>query len=712
MSQAFERLSPAMRYQIVNTLRFDDLRPVQDLTIAPVLDGYNCVVLAPTAGGKTEAAFFPLLSRMEQEDWRPVSVIYVSPIRALLNNQAARLQSYAQLIGRRAAVWHGDVGQRERRAFLKEPTDILLTTPESLEVMLMSPSVPARRLFAGLQAVVIDEVHAFVGDDRGGHLAAVLERLARYCGRDLQRIGLSATVGNPEEILAWMAGASPRPGVVVSPPKQSTQPEIAIDYVATLANAAKVIASSFRGKKRLVFVDSRAGVEAMGQALNDAGVDAFVLHSSLAPDQRRATETAFAERADCAIVATSSLELGIDIGDLDAVIQIDAPRSVASFVQRMGRSGRRSGTRANCTFLATDDEALLQSAAIVRLYRTGYIEPLVPVTRAWHLLAHQMMALAIQERGVPVSDWWAWIGSATPFRGLEPEDRQGLVDHMLQAGILSEDAGRYYLGPQGELLYGGRNFLELYAVFDSANTVEVHWGRRLLGTVEANWLQQRSVDDLVFSLGARSWRAEWLDWPKRRLHVSPAKRGNAPSWRGSPTLLSRRLCQAVREVLAGDDVDVGWSRRAVDRMQFIRETRGEEAVAGRQLLPDRDGVAWWNFAGGKANQLLASALREELGDKVVADNFRIAFREGAGASDAQIQLALDRLRDEGRPNHLDLLALGARALQRRTAKFDPCLPREPALALAGAGTGSVEDARAALPTTAPSTRLAPARGAE
>jgi hypothetical protein len=168
----------------------------------------------------------------------------------------------------------------------------------------------------------------------------------------------------------------------------------------------------------------------------------------------------------------------------------------------------------------------------------------------------------------------------------------------------------------------------------------------------------------------------------------------------------------VREVLAGDDVDVGWSRRAVERMQFIRETRGEEAVAGRQLLPDRDGVAWWNFAGGKANQLLATALREELGDKVVADNFRIAFREGAGASDAQIQLALDRLRDEGRPNHLDLLALGARALQRRAAKFDPCLPREPALALAGAGTGSVEDARAALPTTAPSTRLAPARGAE
>src|SRR5690606_17395206 len=138
----------------------------------------NCVVLAPTAGGKTEAAFFPILSRMDSEDWTPVSVIYVAPIRALLNNQEHRLQRFAQLIGRTAFKWHGDVPASSKKRFVAEPADILLTTPESLEVMLMSQRVPAAGLFAGLRAVVIDEIHAFAADDRGGHLSAVLERLS------------------------------------------------------------------------------------------------------------------------------------------------------------------------------------------------------------------------------------------------------------------------------------------------------------------------------------------------------------------------------------------------------------------------------------------------------------------------------------------------------------------------------------------------------
>jgi ATP-dependent Lhr-like helicase len=201
---AFDRLSPALQYQITQTLGFTSLRPVQELTIPPVLDGKNCVVLAPTAGGKTEAAFFPALSRVDAEDLRPVSVIYTSPIRALLNNQEERVARYAATIGRRVFKWHGDVGPTQRRRFLDDPTDVLMTTPESLEAMLMSTRVPARRLFEGLEMVIVDEVHAFADDDRGAHLSSLLERLSRYCGRDVQRIGLSATVGNPEEILDWL----------------------------------------------------------------------------------------------------------------------------------------------------------------------------------------------------------------------------------------------------------------------------------------------------------------------------------------------------------------------------------------------------------------------------------------------------------------------------------------------------------------------------
>ncbi len=672
---AFERLSPAMQYQIVNALGFQSLRPVQEVAIPPILDGANCVVLAPTAGGKTEAAFFPLLSQMDTHGWQPVSVLYVSPIRALLNNQEERLRSYATVLGRRVAVWHGDVSQRDKRKFLQEPADILLTTPESLEVMLMSSKVPSRRLFAGLQAVVIDEVHAFAGDDRGSHLMAVLERLCRFCGRDVQRIGLSATVGNPEEILTWLQGSSTRPGVLVSPPRPPSTPEIVIDYVGTLENAARVIAQMHRGKKRLVFLDSRAGVESLGQHLRDLGVDTYVLHSSLAPDERRRSEAAFAERQNCVIVATSSLELGIDIGDLDHVLQIDAPRTVASFLQRMGRTGRRAGATSNCTFLATDDDALLQAAALLRLYRNGFVESVVPVTRAFHILAHQLLALGQQEQGIPLADWWAWVGQAAPFKDITADERTALLAHMMAEQILVEDGGRLSLGPQGEKLYGGKNFLPLYSVFDTADSLDVCYGQRIIGNIESTYVEQQGAGDLTFTLGARAWRGLYVDWQRHRLYVEPATHANAPSWRGSPAFLSSELCGAMRDVLRDEGPAPEWSKRAESQMDAVRKTRLHQADADGQLLPETDGLSLWTFAGGRANHVVAKVLQELIGEKVTADNLRIRFRSGA-ADVEKIQGAMQVLAEEHRPNREDALRVVVKIAKAKLSKFQPCLPPE------------------------------------
>ena len=172
-----------------------------------MLDGADALLLAPTAGGKTEAAVFPLLTAMDTQGWSGMSVIYVCPLKALLNNLLPRLETYAGWLGRRVAVWHGDVTASARQRILREPPDVLLTTPESLEAMLISLKVEHGRLFTGLRAIVVDEVHAFAGDDRGWHLLAVLERLTRVAGRPIQRIGLSATVGNPADLLDWLQGS-------------------------------------------------------------------------------------------------------------------------------------------------------------------------------------------------------------------------------------------------------------------------------------------------------------------------------------------------------------------------------------------------------------------------------------------------------------------------------------------------------------------------
>ena len=671
----FDRLSPALQHRIVNDLGFRELRPVQDLTIGPVLDGRNCVVLAPTAGGKTEAAFFPLLSRMDTEDWRPVSVVYVSPIRALLNNQEPRLARYASLIGRRAALWHGDTTQAERRRFIAEPADILLTTPESLEVMLMSRRVPARRLFGGLRAVVVDEIHAFVGDDRGGHLAAVLERLSRFCGRDLQRIGLSATVGNPETILDWLSCSSEREGAVIDPPRPPTEPDVRIDYVGTLENAARVIDGLHRGEKRLVFVDSRRGVEALGKALRAHGTEAHVLHSSLSADERQLAERAFGEGSNCVVVATSALELGIDIGDLDRVLQVDAPSKVASFLQRMGRTGRRPGARANCLFLATTDQALLQAAAVVRLRAEGFVEPVRPVVRAAHLLAHQIMALSVQEEGgVPESDWWGWVCRATPFVELDARDRAALVDHMVAEGILARSAGRLALAPRGEKLYGRRNFMELYAVFSTPRVLQVVWGTKELGAIEADFASQFDLGDLAFTLGARAWRAVHVDWSRARIEVQPALDGVHPRWRGSPILLEREICQAVRAVLVGTDEPSEWTRRAVGRIAELRAEHDFLDEDGDGLVDEHDGVTLWNFAGGRINNLLAKVLEQQLGQRVMTSNLNLRFRDDAGTSIARVRAALADLAEAGRPDFDDALAHADSCVRARLSKFQPCLP--------------------------------------
>jgi len=672
----FERLSGALQYQIVNVLGFRALRPVQEKTIDAVLDGDDCVVLAPTAGGKTEAAFFPLLSRMSEEDWRPTSVLYLSPIRALLNNQEDRIARLAGFVGRRAFKWHGDVGDSERLKFLDEPADVLLTTPESLEAMLMSPRVPAREVFAGLRAVVIDEVHAFAGDDRGAHLAAVLERLSRYAGRELQRVGLSATVGNPEEILAWLRGGSSRRGRIVDPGGARAAPKIDIDYVATIDNAATVIEALHRGKKRLVFVDSRRGVEELGRKLTELGVMTFVTHGSLAVHVRQDAERAFAEGEDCVIVATSALELGIDVGDLDHVLQIDAPATVASFLQRMGRTGRRPAAVANCTFLATTDQRLLQAMAIVRLFDEGYVEAVRPSRRAVHILAHQIMSLGIQTGGIGRADWWGWLEGATPFDGLAGEEREAVVEHMLGKGILADHDGKLWLGEKGEKVFGRANFRALYSVFETPKLITVRHAGHEVGTVDSTFLAsiQEPGELGAFVLAGRTWEVIDIDWARGRCSVKPAEAGRAARWSGGPRHLAYELCQAMKAILVSEEVDGRWSTRA---QRVVATLRADNAFLrdGEELIAEgRSAITWHNFAGGAANLLLARMLERELGGQVVSRNASMTFKGDAAKSVGAVRAALGKMKVENRPSWRDALRFAPDLSQSRLSKFLPCLP--------------------------------------
>ena len=694
---AIDRLSPAVRYQIANGLGWSGLRPVQALSTEAILDGANCVVLAPTAGGKTEAAFLPLLSKMDVEDWRGVSVLYVAPIRALLNNQEARLHRITGLIGRRAGKWHGDVKEPTRRRLVDEPPDVLAITPESLEAMLLSTRTPARRFLAHVRAVVIDEVHAFAGDDRGAHLVALLERISRIAEADIQRIGLSATVGDPQAIVSWLSGSSLRPQRVVDPGGARKPPELALDFVGSLDNAALLIDRLYPGTRRLVFVDSRRRVEELGHRLSQRGVDVYLSHSSLALSERTAAEKAFEEGTNCVIVATSALELGIDVGDLDHVIQIDAPSSVSSFMQRMGRTGRRAGTKANCTFLATDDDALLRAAAIIDLFRNGYVEPAGPSSWSPHVLAHQAIALSMQERGAAAHAWWGWLEGCAAIREVSASEREAIVRHMVDNDILVEADARLALGARGERLYGARNFLELYAVFSTPRVLRVMHGQTEVGVVDAAFLQDKERQSPNFVLAGRPWRIVGVDWKGGTCSVEPAEAGSYPRWFGQPVTLARSLCQAMRRVLHGSEHDASWSKRAVTAIEAQRASHAFLDDAPLPLEQDSDGrCRWWTFGGGAGNRVLAGLLEAELGERVLPGNTFITFVDGAAESTVAIRQAIDALAARAPLGWADAARLVDPGQRSRVSKFQPCLPSEIEHALIARETMSVDDANETL----------------
>jgi ATP-dependent helicase Lhr and Lhr-like helicase len=265
---AFEKLDPLVQHHIVNTLGWRELRPLQEQSIEPIQNGEHCLLLAPTAGGKTEAAIFPILSRICSENWTGLSVLYICPLRALLNNLHVRLEEYCNMVGRRCGLWHGDIGESEKNRIRGNYPDILLTTPESLEVMLISARPAAREMLKGVRLVVIDEIHAFAGDDRGWHLLAVLERVSRLAGRELQRIGLSATVGNPAELLEWMAGHCEGSKRVLNPQAQASAAEtdVRLDawYSVIAARGSKSLETNCAGWGCLRFFPTARSVRRNG----------------------------------------------------------------------------------------------------------------------------------------------------------------------------------------------------------------------------------------------------------------------------------------------------------------------------------------------------------------------------------------------------------------------------------------------------------------
>ena len=631
----FEALAPSVQHHIANSLGWPGLRPLQEVAAAPLVAGQDAILLAPTAGGKTEAATFPLLTRMSTEDWRGTSVLYVCPLRALLNNLQPRLSSYAQWLGRTAEVRHGDTTAGQRRQLQAQPPDILLTTPESLEAMLVSTVTSPRLQFENLRAVVVDEVHAFAGDDRGWHLQGVLSRLESIAGRPLQRIGLSATVGNPQELLRWLRGPG-RDGdaSVIDPGGAGKHSDVRLDWVGSLENAAEVISRLHRGEKRLVFADSRRSVESLTLSLRERRVETFASHSSLSVDERRRSEQAFAEAQDTVIVATSTLELGIDVGDLDRCLQIGAPRTVASMLQRLGRTGRRADTSRNMLFLGTHDEEFLRACGLLLLWSEGYVEPIQPPAMPYHVIAQQILGLTLQRRALSRGDLHHDLQAFAPMRTADVDQ---IIDHMLADRFLVRDGELLFVGPAAERRYGGMHFRDVMAVFTAAPQFTVLHGRTEIGLIDPMVLRSEHADSLTITLAGRGWRVTSIDWNRQRAQVEPWVHGGKVRWAGMPQPISAALTAAIRRTLQGQEpYGVSVTRRAREKLTELRAEYTAFVGVGESdvlLSHDRGRSRWWTWAGGRENARTLAALTrvapELVGEMPTWDNYAITLDESA-----------------------------------------------------------------------------------
>jgi len=679
---AFARFPPRLQEAIVSRLGWTSLRPVQELAGEAILDGKNAVVLAPTAGGKTEASMFPALANLVERQPEGVGVIYIAPIKALLNNQEERLGTYAEMVGLRRFVWHGDVSDKQKRKFVKEPAEILMTTPESLEVMLVSQRSPVPKLFADLRMVVIDEVHALAGTDRGAHLMSVLERLFVATENDVQRLGLSATVGNPPEILRWLAGTSKREGVVVDPPKVPGRRELRISLHDSVAGVASDAATRAAGKKSLFFCQSRALTETVADRMRGRGTDVFVHHSSVSLEERRAAEERFNHGSDACIVCTSTLELGIDVGDLDLVLQANAPSTVSSFLQRMGRTGRREGTTANTTFLCDDPDATLQAVALVELAREGWVERVPVQTRCWPVLVHQLLAMTLQWGAISPERCWEHLSRVPDFSGISRDEFNQVVEHMKRDEFLFESGGLLSMGQRAERVFGRKNFMELYAVFSSPVLYSVTTGPgRDLGSLEQGFVDRLVEQMSSFLLAGRAWTVDKVNHEDRVVAVREAPAGVKPSWGGYiPSMLGFELCQRIEKLLTEDTEYPYVDAPTAQYLRAQRDDLGELLRRPGAALQVEPGVArWWTFAGGRVNHTLKYGLEIKEGWKVVADNFLVRI-EGDGIGHETVGAAISRMSLPGFWTDANLRkALLGRLPNYRLSKFQDCLPEAFAL---------------------------------
>ncbi len=586
-----QALHPAVQRWIYDQ-GWSGLRPIQEQAIAPILSGKSdLIIAAATAGGKTEAAFLPILSHLMSNPGPSIRVLGISPLKALINDQYRRLSGMGKPMEIPVTAWHGDVSSHRKQRIIQNPEGIVVITPESLEALLARRGFALTRLFERLDYIVIDEMHVFIGSERGRQLQSLMNRLEQGLDRDIPRIGLSATLGDMNLAAAFLRPGQAKTVKFINPPgkggdlrlqlkgyrrslsdqaaiEQATDQSLRADATCDDRAIAQHLYQVMRGTNNLIFVNGRANVEKITDLLREQSEQQGVPnefwphHGSLSKDLREDVENFLRSDQPSNVICTTTLEMGIDIGDVTSIAQVGAPFSVASIRQRIGRSGRRAGEPTIARFyvsvpeLASDalpqdaiHPELVQTIAIIELMLSKWCEPPAMEQLQLSTLIQQLLSLLTQYAGCRADQLWDLLCDTGPFQQMTPELFRELLRGLGEKELIQQCQDRtLLLSPKGERIV---NHYSFYSAFKTMEDYQlVHDGKKL-GT-----LPQRLpfLPGMRIVFAGQRWLVQRIDEEKQEIAVVPTSGGRVPKFSGGGGLVHSRIREKMYELYSGAEV--------------------------------------------------------------------------------------------------------------------------------------------------------------
>ena len=621
----FTRYAPFIQDYIYQS-GWQALRSVQNAAAEAIFNTDDNVLLtASTASGKTEAAFFPILTLLDEDPPHSVGVLYIAPLKALINDQFGRLSELCEAAGIQVTRWHGDVSHAQKRRLLRKPSGILQITPESLESLMINKHMEIPSLFGDLRFIVIDEVHSLLRGDRGMQTFCLIERMCRLADCRPRRIGLSATIGNPEEAGRFLGAGSGRRTLIprieggrevwrlsmehfFNSGPQADEGRQLIDAAPVLEEASDTapkaadpgigyIFEHTRGRKCLIFTNSREECEALCQSLRqyceaNHEPDRFLIHhGNLSASYRESAEEEMKDDDSLlSVCATATLELGIDIGRLERAFQVDAPFTVSGFLQRMGRTGRR-GDPCEMWFVMREDHPepramlpqlipwyLIQGIALVQLYiEERFVEPPRTQRLPYSLLYHQTMSTLASCGEMTPAELATRVLTLSSFHLITQDDYRILLRHLIKIGHIDQtENGGLIVGLEGERIVNNYKF---YAVFQENVEYAVRAGAEELGTI----VKPPPIGDKI-AIAGRVWVVEEVDHRRREVCCTLVK-GNIPAYFGDVAGdIHTRILERMYGVLKEQNSYPYLMRHAVCRLQEARESFAKSGMRDHPLV--------------------------------------------------------------------------------------------------------------------------------